>query len=118
MQRAALIRCRNTQSPVLLTPTIDAVAYRFAVTDRTEAAAVIYGHLEAHHRPFGFIPIQRMRHNGLELMRGVSGAAGWMARGEAMNADELFTFTLDHLPEPARSQEQEGRRTDTAPATG
>ena len=68
--------------------------------------------------PSDYIPIQRMRHNGLELVRGVSGAAGWMARGAAMNADELFTFTLDHLPEPARSQEREGRTADTAPATG
>ena len=118
LQRAALIRYRNTQSPVLLVPTIDAVAYRFAVTGRTEGAAVIYGHLDAHHRPFAFIPIQRMRHTGLELVRGVSGAAAWMARGAAMNADELFTFTLDHLPEPAPSQEQEGRRANTAPAAG
>ena len=99
LQRAALIRFHSTQSPVMLALTIDTVAYRFAVTGRNEVAAVIYGHLNAHHRPFGYIPIQRMRHDGLDMMRGASGAPGWMARGAAMNADELFAFALDHLPE-------------------
>jgi len=118
LQRAALIRFHDTRSPVLLVPTIDAVAYRFAVTGRNEVAAVLYGHLDAHHRPFASIPIQRMRHTGLEMVRGVSEAAASMARGAAMNTSELFTFTLDHLPEPAPSQEQEGRKGNTAPATG
>jgi hypothetical protein len=52
------------------------------------------------------------------MVRDFSGAPAWMARGAAMNADELFTFTLDHLPEPVRSHERERPPATTAPATG
>jgi len=97
-QRAALIRFHDTRSPVMLVQALDAIAWWLALNRQDEPAAVIYGHLD-NHRPFAFLPIQRMREAGLGMVRGLPAADAWMTRGAAMNADEVFAFTVAHLPE-------------------
>ena len=99
VHRGALLRFHDTRSPVILGQVIDTVAWWFAVNGNDEAAAVVYGYLDARHPPFDFIPVRRMRRDGLRIVRGVAGADEWMARGAAMDAEEVFDFTLAQLPE-------------------
>ena len=100
LHRAALIRFHDTRSPVPLGQAFDdVVAWWFAVTGNDEAAAVVYGYLDARHPPFAFVAVQRMRREGLRIVRGLAGADEWMARGAAMDAEEVFAFTLAQLPE-------------------
>ncbi len=107
LHRAAVIRFRDTRSPVMLVPALDTIAWWFAVNRENEPAGVLYGYLEANHGPFAYIPIQRMRQAGLNTIRQLPGREAWMARGAAMNADELFAFTLAHLPEQPTAREQQ-----------
>ena len=100
VHRAALLQLfHDIRLPILLGQAIDVVAWWFAVTGNDEAAAVVYGYLDAHHPPFAFIAVQRMRRDGLRIVRGLVGADEWMGRGAAMDAEEVFAFTLAHLPE-------------------
>ena len=104
LHRGALIWFHDARSPIQLGQAIDVVAWWFAMNGNDEAAAVVYAHLDAHHPPFDFVAVQRMRRDGLRIVRALPGADKWMARGAAMDAEEVFAFTLAHLPEqpPAR----------------
>jgi hypothetical protein len=67
------------------------------VGDR-EAAATIYGHLEAHHHPPWDTPAVRQRRStGLGAVRTESNVALWMLRGAGMDRDGVVEYAIARL---------------------
>jgi predicted ATPase len=78
----------------------ETVARLFARADRPEGA-VLYGHLEAHHPPWGIAAARRSRQRGLDRVRQLAEHEMLMARGADMDRDELVAYTLDRLGQAA-----------------
>jgi predicted ATPase/class 3 adenylate cyclase len=76
---------------------IDVAAGLFAAADRLDEAAVIYGHLDAHHPPWGVSDAHRARQRGLDRVRHLPDFELLMAQGADMDRDELVAYTLDRL---------------------
>jgi predicted ATPase len=76
---------------------IDVAAGLLARADRLEEAAVIYGHLDAHHPPWGVPDAHRARQRGLDRVRHLPDFELLMAQGADMDRDELVACTLDCL---------------------
>ena len=69
------------------------------VGDR-EAAATIYGHLEAHHHPPWDAPAVRQRRStGLATVRTDPHVAQWMAHGAGMDRDGIVEYAIARLAE-------------------
>ena len=80
---------------------IETVAGFFAAVGRVQEAAVLYGHLEAHHPPFGIPAVRRARQRGLDRVRQLAEYDILMAQGADMDRDELVAYTLDRLGQAA-----------------
>jgi hypothetical protein len=76
---------------------IDVAAVLFATTDRLHEAAIIYGHLDAHHPPWGVPTAYRARQRGLDRVRQLANYEPLMAQGADMDRDELVAYTLERL---------------------
>jgi hypothetical protein len=76
---------------------IDVAAGLFASTDRIHEAAIIYGHLDAHHPPWGVPGGARARQRGLDRVRHLDEHELLMAEGADMDRDELVAYTLERL---------------------
>jgi predicted ATPase/class 3 adenylate cyclase len=76
---------------------IDAAAGLFATTDRIHEAAIIYGHLDAHHPPWGVPGAYRARQRGLDRVRQLDEHELLMAQGADMDRDQLVAYTLERL---------------------
>jgi predicted ATPase len=76
---------------------IESIAAHWADTGRSESAAVLLGHLEVHGRGHGAMARRRAR-----LSSALSATHGQdMARGAAMNRDELVEYALSELQREA-----------------
>jgi hypothetical protein len=80
---------------------IDVAAGLFATADCLEEAAVIYGHLDAHHPPWGVSSAHRARQRGLDRVRQLTDFESLMAQGADMDRDELVAYTLKRLEDAA-----------------
>jgi hypothetical protein len=76
---------------------IETVAHFLAAAGSLEEAAVLYGHLEAQHSPWAIPAVGRARQRGLDRVRQLAECDLLMARGAAMNREELVAYTLDRL---------------------
>jgi predicted ATPase/class 3 adenylate cyclase len=83
---------------------IETVAHLLAASGKLEEAAVIYGHLEAHRAPWAVPAVVRARQRGLDRVRQLADYRVPMARGTAMNPQELVAYTLDRLEHAAPPQ--------------
>lgn len=88
--------------------TLEAVALCFADADRLEPAAVVLGHLEAHdihHRGkgYGVGTFVERRANVLGRLRTMAESERWMARGAALNREELVDVALRALDDTLQS---------------
>jgi hypothetical protein len=70
------------------------VACWFALGGDVDDAAIIYGHLDAHHLPYSDIDREDRGRQSLHRHPGVDDL---MARGAAMDREQLLTFVLDRL---------------------
>ena len=93
-----LHRLHDARNWGILWTGVEAVAYCFAIAGRTEAAARIVGHLEAHASQF--LAMTRQREPTLDLVRRQSRADAWMSLGAATDRDELINDLFDQLPSP------------------
>jgi hypothetical protein len=80
------------------------VAGWFAADNRLEEAAVIYGHLDPYHPPWGYPAARRARQRGLDRVHQLPEYELLMARGADMDRDELVAYTLERLEHAAAPQ--------------
>jgi predicted ATPase/class 3 adenylate cyclase len=80
---------------------IEAAAGLLAAADRLHEAAIIYGHLDAHHPPWGLPAVQRARQRGLDRIHQLADVDLLMAQGADMDRDELVAYTLKRLGDAA-----------------
>jgi predicted ATPase/class 3 adenylate cyclase len=99
--RAAITRLHDNRHWSLVWTAVDVVARWLAATGKVDEAAVVYGHLEAHHPIWDNAAGRRGRSRGLEIVRRHQRADQLMARGAAISRDEFITFVLDQLAPPA-----------------
>jgi predicted ATPase/class 3 adenylate cyclase len=85
---------------------MDVAAALFATTDRLHEAAVIYGHLDAHHPPWGVPTAYRARQRGLDRIRQLPDVDLLIAQGADMDRDQLVAYTLERLEHVAEPQIQ------------
>jgi predicted ATPase len=95
--RDALGRLHDVRFWRLVFLQIDVAAGLFASTDRVHEAAIIYGHLDAHHPPWGVPGAYRARQRGLDRIRQLPEFELLMAQGADMDRDELVAYTLERL---------------------
>jgi predicted ATPase/class 3 adenylate cyclase len=102
--RDAMTRFYDLRFWLLVYLQIEAAAGIFATADRLHDAAIIYGHLDAHHPPWGLAPGHRARQRGLDRIRQLADVDQLMAQGADMGRDELVAYTLERLEHAAESQ--------------
>jgi hypothetical protein len=85
---------------------IDVAAGLFAAANRLDEAALIYGHLDAHHPPWGVSSAYRARQRGLDRVRQLADFELLMAEGADMDRDELVAYTLERLENVAEPQSE------------
>jgi hypothetical protein len=95
--RGAITRLYDLRFWNVLWLVIETTAGSFATAGSLEEAAVLYGHLEAHRPPWGIPAVRRARERGLDRVRQLPQLDALMARGAAMNRDQLVSYTLVHL---------------------
>jgi hypothetical protein len=94
---------------------IEALAIHWTETGRTEPAATLLGHLEARNIHFGpFIP---QRQDAVAALRETPDAESWMARGGALDRDQLVDYALNQLVDAADGVPQLPRRGVDRPLT-
>jgi hypothetical protein len=76
--------------------TLESATLALASVGRTEPAAVILGHLDAHSPGYGLERSHNFRDRARELIEADGGHAAAEVRGERMSADELVAFALAH----------------------
>jgi hypothetical protein len=95
--RDAITRLYDLRFWYLVYLQIDVAAGLFATTDRLHEAAILYGHLDAHHPPWGVPTAHRARQRGLDRIRELPDFESLMAQGADMDRDELVAYTLERL---------------------
>jgi predicted ATPase len=95
--REAITRLYDTRHWSLAWIAIDVVARWLAAIGRLEEAAVIYGHLDLHQPVWDNVAGRRGRSRGLEIVRQHPRADQLMARGAALDRDQIVAFVLDQL---------------------
>jgi hypothetical protein len=76
---------------------IGTTAAFFSTGGRLDEAAVLYGHLDAHHPPWGLPGVRRARQRGLDRVRQLEDAEMLMAQGADMDRDRLVAYALERL---------------------
>jgi predicted ATPase/class 3 adenylate cyclase len=100
----AITRLYDIRGWAMLWLVIETVAGSFAASDRLQEAAVLYGHLEAHHPPWDLPAVRRARQRGLDRVRQLQEFESLMAQGSDMDRDELVAYSLDCLGQTAVPQ--------------
>ena len=72
----------------------DSIGLALVSSGRTEPAAVVVGHLEAHHPPFGMEDDLGFRARTLDIVRSHKWCEEWMARGAAMDRYQIVEYAL------------------------
>ena len=94
----ALLRLVDNRHWSLIWIATEIVASHLFFESNIEAAALIYGHLEAHHPAWGG---EHGRVRALQRLRKQPGAEQWLARGASMTDDEVVALVLDRLVQHA-----------------
>jgi hypothetical protein len=81
----------------LLWLVMDTTPRFFVAAGSVHEASVLYGHLEAHHPPFGIPAARRARQRGLDRVRQLADFELLMAQGADMDRDELVAYTFERL---------------------
>jgi hypothetical protein len=102
--RDAIARIYDLRHWQFLWLVIETVAGSFATAGRLHEAAVLYGHLEAHHQPWGLPAVRRARQRGLDRVRQQAEHDLLMAQGADMDRDDLVAYTLDRLGQATQAQ--------------
>jgi predicted ATPase/class 3 adenylate cyclase len=102
--RDALSRTYDLRFWPFLWLELETVAGYFAEGRSFDAAAVLYGHLEAHHPPWGMPAARRARQRGLDRARQLADFESLMAQGADMDRDEVVAYALERLEETAAPQ--------------
>jgi predicted ATPase len=95
--RDALVRLYDIRHWQVTWLVIETTAGWFAAAGRLDEAAVLYGHLDAYHPPWGLPPVRRARQRGLDRVRQLPEYDLLMAQGADMDRDELVAYTLERL---------------------
>jgi predicted ATPase len=95
--RHALTRNYDIRNWLGLWLLIETIASYFAASASLHEAAVLYGHLENHHAPWGLPAVHRARQRGLDRVRQLADFEVLMAQGAEMDRDELVAYTLERL---------------------
>ena len=95
--REALMRLYEIRYWYRIWQLFDSIALALASTNHIEAAAVVVGHLEAHHPPFGVEHLMRFRSRTLEIVRTRSEVDAWIARGAAIDRHQIVEYALAEL---------------------
>ena len=95
--RNALIKLYEIRLWLTIWQVFESVGLSLASTGQVEAASVIVGNLEAHHRPFGIEHRLRFRDRTLEIVRPNAWAEQMMARGAAMDRYQIVEYALTAL---------------------
>jgi predicted ATPase/class 3 adenylate cyclase len=95
--RDAIVRLYDLRFWNVLWVVIETAAGSLAGASHFEEAAVVYGHLEAHRPPWGIPAARRARERGLDRIRRLPQLDSLMARGRAMDRDEVVAYLLDQL---------------------
>jgi hypothetical protein len=95
--RDAMVRLYEIRDWLMLWPLVEHTAGYFAGAGMVQDAAVIYGHLDAHHAPWGAQAARRARQQGLDRVRQLAEYDLLMAEGADMDRDQLVIYTLDRL---------------------
>ncbi len=90
----ALTRLHDTRSWLNIWVTTLAVAGWLAATGEPAVAAVVYGHVAAHRPPYSHV---HATVDALDELRQQPGAAAAIARGAAMDREDVLEFVIDHL---------------------
>ena len=75
----------------------DSIGLALVSSGRTEAAAVVVGHLDAHHPPFGTEEMLGFRRHAAEIVRSDARCDEWMARGASMDRYQIVEYALAAL---------------------
>jgi hypothetical protein len=102
--RDALARTYDLRFWPFLWLELETVAGYFAAGRSLASAAVLYGHLEAHHPPWGMSAARRARQRGLDRVCQLADFELLMAHGADMDRDELVAYTLERLRDTAAPQ--------------
>jgi hypothetical protein len=99
----ALVRCHDALEALFevrywqkIWQTLESVTLALARSGRVERAAVILGHLDNFHPPFGLEHGLHFRETARELIDADGGHAAAKLRGARMSADELVTTALQY----------------------
>jgi hypothetical protein len=99
--RDAITRLYDLRYWQVLWIVIETVAGFLAAAGHLHEAAVLYGHLDAHHPPWGLPAVHRARQRGLNHIRQLDDVDELMAQGADMDRDELVAYTLKRLQNDA-----------------
>lgn len=97
--QAALISTYDARWWFRLWQLFESVGLALAEAGRLEASAVVVGHLEAHHPPFGVEHNLGFRKRTLDTVRTDPQAEAWMVRGATMDRHQIVEFALAALSE-------------------
>jgi hypothetical protein len=102
--RDAITRAYDIRHWQVVWLVIETTAGYFATAGRLAQAAVLYGHLEAHHPPWGVPAVRRARQRGLDQVCQLAECDLLMAQGADMDRDELVAYALERLHQAAEQQ--------------
>jgi hypothetical protein len=91
----ALTRLLATRTWALVWVVMEALALYWARVGRDEPAAVLLGHLEANH--IRYAQFVEQRRDAVAALRDRSDAEDHLARGAALERDQLVAYALDQL---------------------
>jgi predicted ATPase/class 3 adenylate cyclase len=99
----ALVRCHDALEALFevrywqkIWQTLESVILALARSGRVERAAVVLGHLDNFHPPFGLEHSLHFREMARELIEAGGGHAAARLRGARMSADELVTSAMEY----------------------
>jgi predicted ATPase/DNA-binding SARP family transcriptional activator len=94
---------------------MDSVVLVLAAGGSFESAAVLLGHLDAHHPPFGLEQLCRFRERARQLIHDLPDLDRWLAHGVAWDRQQMVDHALEQLRTLAVLQSTSPGVTDSTP---